>query len=68
MTTRITRPYKDRRTPAEKQEAALLAAFRRMGPRERFRLLRAATMPRRHGILVAHSGYISKSDVDGAAQ
>ena len=41
MTTRITRPHKDRRTPAEKQEAALLAAFRRMGPRARFKLLRA---------------------------
>jgi hypothetical protein len=42
MSTSITRPYKDRRTPAEKQEAALLAAFRRRGPRERFKLLRAA--------------------------
>lgn len=33
----MTRP----RTLAEKQEVALLAAFRRMGPRERFKLLRA---------------------------
>ena len=40
MSTSITRPWKDRRTQSEKQEAALLAAFRRMGPRERFKLLR----------------------------
>ncbi len=40
MTT-ITRPPRDIRTTAEKQEAALLAAFRRMGPRARFKLLRA---------------------------
>lgn len=33
----MTRP----RTPAEKQEAALLAAFRRMAPGKRIRLLRA---------------------------
>lgn len=33
------------RTPAEKQEAALLAAFRRMGQRERFKLLRATRRP-----------------------
>ncbi len=38
----MTRP----RTPAEKQEAALLAAFRRMAPRERFKLLLAASRPR----------------------
>lgn len=42
MTT-IARP----RTPAEKQEAALLAAFRRMGPRGRIKLLRAAIVSRR---------------------
>ncbi|MDO8787781.1 MAG: hypothetical protein Q7J42_06895 [Sulfuritalea sp.] len=37
MTTSITH----RRTPAEKQEAALVAAFRRMLPRDRVKLLRA---------------------------
>lgn len=45
MTT-ITRPLTNRCTPAEKQEAALVAAFRRMGPRERFKLLRAVRRPR----------------------
>lgn len=35
------------RTTAEKQEAALLAAFRRMAPRERFKILRAAMVSRR---------------------
>ena len=40
MSTSITRPWKDRRTPAEKQEAALVAAFRRMGPKGKFKLLR----------------------------
>lgn len=49
MSTSITRPWKDRRTPAEKQEAALLAAFRRMGPRERFKLLRMVRRPRAIG-------------------
>jgi len=43
MTTRlILRPGTDRRTPAEKQEAALVAAFRRMDARARVRLLRVA--------------------------
>lgn len=43
MTTRlILRPGTDRRTPAEKLEAVLLAAFRKMDARARVRLLRAA--------------------------
>lgn len=37
------------RTPSEKLEAALLAAFRRMAPRERFKLLRAIRRPRAIG-------------------
>lgn len=45
-TTSITRPWKDRRTLAEKQEAALLAAFCRMAPRERVKLLRAVGRPK----------------------
>ena len=45
MTTTITRPMKDRRTLAEKQEGALLAVFRRMKPRERVKMLRAARRP-----------------------
>ena len=39
--TEICRPMKDLRSLAEKQEGALLAAFRRMKPRERVKLLRA---------------------------
>lgn len=43
MTTRlILPPGTDRRTPAEKQEAALVAAFRKMDARARVRLLRVA--------------------------
>jgi hypothetical protein len=49
MTTAITRPLSDNRTLAEKQEAALVAAFRRMQPRERFKLLRATRRPRAIG-------------------
>ena len=41
----MTRP----RTPAEKQEAALLAAFRRMGARVRFKPLRSVRKPRPPG-------------------
>lgn len=46
MTTSITRPWKDLRTPQEKQEAALLAAFRQMEPTERQKLVRRARMRR----------------------
>ena len=35
---------KSRRASAERQEAALLAALRRMAPRDRVRLLRAAKL------------------------
>jgi hypothetical protein len=43
MTTIICRrPGADVRTPAEKQEAALLAAFRRLTPRGRIMALKAA--------------------------
>jgi hypothetical protein len=42
----MTSPLTNRRTPAAKQEAALLAAFRRMGQRERFKLLRATRRPK----------------------
>lgn len=44
--TITTSPLKDRRSPTEKQEAALVAAFRRMAPRDRFKLLRAARRPK----------------------
>ncbi len=46
MTTSITRPWKDRRTPQEKQEADLLAAFRQLEPGERFKLIRRARLRR----------------------
>lgn len=46
MTTSITRPWKDLRTREEKQEDALLAAFRRLEPAERFKLIRRARMRR----------------------
>jgi hypothetical protein len=46
MTTHICRPWKNRRTPQEKQEADLLAAFRQMDPAERFKLVRRAKMRR----------------------
>lgn len=42
MTTSITRPLKDLRTPQERQEAALVAQFRQMSPRARTKLLRQA--------------------------
>lgn len=46
MTT-ITRPSSaDVRTLAEKQEAALLAAFHRMAPKERIKLLRSVRRPK----------------------
>jgi len=44
--TSITRPWKDLRTREEKQEDALLAAFRRLEPAERFKLIRRARMRR----------------------
>lgn len=48
MTTSITRPpWVDVRTTAEKQEDALVAAFRRMGQRERVKVLRFARLRRR---------------------
>ena len=46
MTTTITRPWQDLRTPQEKQEAALLAAFRNLEPRERHKLIRFARLRR----------------------
>jgi hypothetical protein len=46
MTATICRPPRDLRTTAERQEAALVAAFRRMGQRERMKLLRAARRAR----------------------
>jgi hypothetical protein len=46
MTTSITRPWKAVRTPQEKQEEALLAAFRQLEPGERFKLVRRAKMRR----------------------
>lgn len=45
MTTSITRPPKDLRYQ-EKQEDALLAAFRRLEPAERCKLIRRAQMRR----------------------
>ncbi len=42
MTTSITRPLKDRRPLAEKQEAALLALFRCMTPPAKIHLMRRA--------------------------
>lgn len=44
MTTSITRPWRDLRTPREKQEDALLEAFRRLVPRERMKLVRFARL------------------------
>lgn len=47
MTTIICRrPGTDIRTREEKQEATLLAAFRRLEPGERFKLIRRARMRR----------------------
>jgi len=46
LTTTITRPWKDRRTPQEKQEDALLAAFRKLEPTERSKLVWRARMRR----------------------
>jgi len=45
MTHICRRPGTDVRTPAGKQEAALLAAFRRMAPGKRIKLLRAVRRP-----------------------
>lgn len=45
MTTSITRPPKDLRYQ-EKQEAALLEAFRKLEPAERYKLIRRAQMRR----------------------
>lgn len=46
MTTYITRTLKDRRTLQEKQEAALVAAFRQLNPADRVRLIRRARLLR----------------------
>lgn len=46
MTTSITRPWRGLRTPQQKLEAALLAAFRNMAPGERFKLVRFARLRR----------------------
>lgn len=37
-------PWRDRRSPAKKQEDALLEAFRRLVPRERMKLVRFARL------------------------
>ena len=46
MTHICRRPGTDIRTREERQEAALLAAFRRLGQRERFKLVRFARLRR----------------------
>lgn len=51
MTTHICRPWKDLRTPQERQEAALLAAFRQLTPGERWKLVKLARLRRSWRIL-----------------